>query len=165
MAQRSLSGLFANCGVADGLWHRPQQADGREVPIAAGTLQRRPPHFQQFQSLHAQQEVAGETATNHLTSHSARGPQPSFLCFQLFAEATCLFCLQIYSMSLRLSALFEEHVSSILADYKAIHGLSDKLTRQGTDRQTRLATDRQTRHTMKRRRRGSESPASSTASR
>lgn len=73
--------------------------------------------------------------------------------------------LQIYSMSLRLSALFEEHVSSILADYKAIHGLTDKLTRQGTDRQTRLATDRQTRHTMKRRRRGSESPASSTASR
>uniref|UniRef100_A0AAQ5Y0C0 PH-interacting protein n=1 Tax=Amphiprion ocellaris TaxID=80972 RepID=A0AAQ5Y0C0_AMPOC len=28
---------------------------------------------------------------------------------------------RIYSMSLRLSALFEEHVSSILADYKAIH--------------------------------------------
>ncbi|XP_075869726.1 PH-interacting protein [Nelusetta ayraudi] len=71
---------------------------------------------------------------------------------------------RIYSMSLRLSALFEEHVSSILADYKAIHGLTDKLTRRGTDRQTRLATDRQTRHTMKRRRRGSESPASSTAS-
>uniref|UniRef100_A0A8C9XL53 Pleckstrin homology domain interacting protein n=1 Tax=Sander lucioperca TaxID=283035 RepID=A0A8C9XL53_SANLU len=45
---------------------------------------------------------------------------------------------RIYSMSLRLSALFEEHVSSILADYK-------------------------TRHAMKRRRR-SESPASSTAS-
>uniref|UniRef100_A0A8C4HWJ3 PH-interacting protein n=1 Tax=Dicentrarchus labrax TaxID=13489 RepID=A0A8C4HWJ3_DICLA len=38
---------------------------------------------------------------------------------------------RIYSMSLRLSALFEEHVSSILADYKAIHGLTDKLTRQG----------------------------------
>uniref|UniRef100_A0A4W6DBP4 Pleckstrin homology domain interacting protein n=1 Tax=Lates calcarifer TaxID=8187 RepID=A0A4W6DBP4_LATCA len=37
---------------------------------------------------------------------------------------------RIYSMSLRLSALFEEHVSSILADYKAIHGLTDKLTRQ-----------------------------------
>ncbi|XP_076016231.1 PH-interacting protein isoform X2 [Genypterus blacodes] len=71
---------------------------------------------------------------------------------------------RIYSMSLRLSALFEEHVSSILADYKAIHGLSHKLTRQGTDRQTRLTTDRQTRHAMKRRRRKSESPASSTAS-
>uniref|UniRef100_A0A671UXP6 PH-interacting protein n=1 Tax=Sparus aurata TaxID=8175 RepID=A0A671UXP6_SPAAU len=47
---------------------------------------------------------------------------------------------RIYSMSLRLSALFEEHVSSILADYK-------------------------TRHAMKRRRRRSESPTSSTASR
>ncbi|XP_032399489.1 PH-interacting protein [Etheostoma spectabile] len=71
---------------------------------------------------------------------------------------------RIYSMSLRLSALFEEHVSSILADYKAIHGLTNKLTRQGTDRQTRHTTDRQTRHAMKRRRRRSESPASSTAS-
>ncbi|TKS75896.1 PH-interacting protein [Collichthys lucidus] len=71
---------------------------------------------------------------------------------------------RIYSMSLRLSALFEEHVSSILDDYKAIHGLTDKLTRQGTDRQTRHTTDRQTRHAMKRRRRRSESPASSTAS-
>uniref|UniRef100_A0A7N6BV08 PH-interacting protein n=1 Tax=Anabas testudineus TaxID=64144 RepID=A0A7N6BV08_ANATE len=71
---------------------------------------------------------------------------------------------RIYSMSLRLSALFEEHISSILADYKAIHGLTDKLTRQGTDRQTRHTTDRQTRHAMKRRRRRSESPTSSTAS-
>uniref|UniRef100_A0A673B6Y2 Pleckstrin homology domain interacting protein n=1 Tax=Sphaeramia orbicularis TaxID=375764 RepID=A0A673B6Y2_9TELE len=61
---------------------------------------------------------------------------------------------RIYSMSLRLSALFEEHVNSILADYKAIH-----------DRQTRHTTDRQTRHAMKRRRRRSESPSSSTASR
>lgn len=70
-------------------------------------------------------------------------------------------------MSLRLSALFEEHVGSILSDYKAIHGLTEKLTRQGTDRQTRhAAADRQTRHAMKRRRRrSSESPASSTASR
>uniref|UniRef100_A0A8C2Z8C9 PH-interacting protein n=1 Tax=Cyclopterus lumpus TaxID=8103 RepID=A0A8C2Z8C9_CYCLU len=72
---------------------------------------------------------------------------------------------RIYSMSLRLSALFEEHVSSILADYKAIHGLTEKLTRRGADRQTRHATDRQTRHAMKRRRRRSESPTSSTASR
>uniref|UniRef100_A0A669DA97 Pleckstrin homology domain interacting protein n=1 Tax=Oreochromis niloticus TaxID=8128 RepID=A0A669DA97_ORENI len=72
---------------------------------------------------------------------------------------------RIYSMSLRLSALFEEHISPILADYKAIHGLTDKLTKQGTDRQTRHTTDRQTRHVMKRRRRRSESPASSTASR
>uniref|UniRef100_A0AAQ5XRC2 Bromo domain-containing protein n=1 Tax=Amphiprion ocellaris TaxID=80972 RepID=A0AAQ5XRC2_AMPOC len=71
---------------------------------------------------------------------------------------------RIYSMSLRLSALFEEHVSSILADYKAIHGLTDKLTRQGSDRQTRHTTDRQTRHAIKRRRRRSDSPASSTAS-
>ncbi|KAJ3605895.1 hypothetical protein NHX12_027938, partial [Muraenolepis orangiensis] len=43
---------------------------------------------------------------------------------------------RIYSMSLRLSALFEEHVSSILDDYKAIHGLTNKLTRQGADRQS-----------------------------
>lgn len=71
---------------------------------------------------------------------------------------------RIYSMSLRLSALFEEHISPILADYKAIHGLTDRLTRQGTDRQTRHTTDRQTRHAMKRRRRRSDSPASSTAS-
>ncbi|KAF7664608.1 hypothetical protein LDENG_00171740 [Lucifuga dentata] len=71
---------------------------------------------------------------------------------------------RIYSMSLRLSALFEEHVSSILADYKAIHGLTAKLTRQSTDRQTRHTTDRQTRHAMKRRRRRSKSPSSSTAS-
>uniref|UniRef100_A0AAQ5XVB5 Bromo domain-containing protein n=1 Tax=Amphiprion ocellaris TaxID=80972 RepID=A0AAQ5XVB5_AMPOC len=70
---------------------------------------------------------------------------------------------RIYSMSLRLSALFEEHVSSILADYKAIHGLTDKLTRQGSDRQTRHTTDRQTRHAIKRRRRRSDSPASSTS--
>lgn len=68
-------------------------------------------------------------------------------------------------MSLRLSALFEEHVGPILADYRAIHGLTDKLSRQSTDRQTRHTTDRQTRHAMKRRRRRSESPASSTASR
>uniref|UniRef100_A0A3P8UKX5 PH-interacting protein n=1 Tax=Cynoglossus semilaevis TaxID=244447 RepID=A0A3P8UKX5_CYNSE len=53
---------------------------------------------------------------------------------------------RIYSMSLRLSALFEEHVSPILADYKAIHGLTDKLTTRGADRQTRLTTDRQTRY-------------------
>ncbi|XP_072296250.1 PH-interacting protein [Eucyclogobius newberryi] len=70
---------------------------------------------------------------------------------------------RIYSMSLRLSALFEEHISPILADYKAIHGLTDRLTRQGSDRQTRHAPDRQTRHAMKRRRRRSDS-ASSTAS-
>ncbi|XP_033846640.1 PH-interacting protein isoform X2 [Periophthalmus magnuspinnatus] len=70
---------------------------------------------------------------------------------------------RIYSMSLRLSALFEEHISPILADYKAIHGLTDRLTRQGSDRQTRHTSDRQTRHAMKRRRRRSDS-ASSTAS-
>uniref|UniRef100_A0A4W4HN02 PH-interacting protein n=1 Tax=Electrophorus electricus TaxID=8005 RepID=A0A4W4HN02_ELEEL len=52
---------------------------------------------------------------------------------------------RIYSMSLRLSALFEEHVSSILADFKAAQSLqSERLTRQ----------------TMKRRRRSS-SPSSS----
>lgn len=78
VVQRFLSGLFANCGLADGLWHRPQQADRRKVPIAAGALQRRPPHFQQFQSLHAQQEVAGETATNQPTHH-APGLQPALL--------------------------------------------------------------------------------------
>ncbi|KAM6954193.1 LOW QUALITY PROTEIN: PH-interacting protein [Aplochiton taeniatus] len=77
---------------------------------------------------------------------------------------------RIYSMSLRLSALFEEHVSSILADYKAIHGLTDRMTRQGTDRQTRPAaaatssSERPTRHAAKRRRTRSDSPTSSTAS-
>uniref|UniRef100_A0A6Q2ZC19 Bromo domain-containing protein n=1 Tax=Esox lucius TaxID=8010 RepID=A0A6Q2ZC19_ESOLU len=85
---------------------------------------------------------------------------------------------RIYSMSLRLSALFEEHVSSILADYKAIHGQTDRQTRhrtdrqtrhrpeRQTDRQTRNGADRQTRHAIKRRkRRRSDSASSSAASR
>uniref|UniRef100_A0A3P8XUH4 PH-interacting protein n=1 Tax=Esox lucius TaxID=8010 RepID=A0A3P8XUH4_ESOLU len=84
---------------------------------------------------------------------------------------------RIYSMSLRLSALFEEHVSSILADYKAIHGQTDRQTRhrtdrqtrhrpeRQTDRQTRNGADRQTRHAIKRRkRRRSDSASSSAAS-
>ncbi|KAG7460831.1 hypothetical protein MATL_G00203080 [Megalops atlanticus] len=55
---------------------------------------------------------------------------------------------RIYSMSLRLSALFEEHVTAILSDYKSAHRFhtANKLTRQR----------------MKRRR--SSSPSSSTAS-
>uniref|UniRef100_A0A674BZ22 Pleckstrin homology domain interacting protein n=1 Tax=Salmo trutta TaxID=8032 RepID=A0A674BZ22_SALTR len=61
---------------------------------------------------------------------------------------------RIYSMSLRLSALFEEHVNSILADYKAIHGQKDRKTRHRADRQTRHVadrqTDRQTRHVVDR---------------
>uniref|UniRef100_A0A3B4EIK5 PH-interacting protein n=1 Tax=Pygocentrus nattereri TaxID=42514 RepID=A0A3B4EIK5_PYGNA len=65
---------------------------------------------------------------------------------------------RIYSMSLRLSALFEEHVSSILADFKAAQSLQkERLTRQ------RLHTERPTRQTMKRRRRSS-SPSSSASS-
>ncbi|XP_076874728.1 PH-interacting protein isoform X2 [Brachyhypopomus gauderio] len=55
---------------------------------------------------------------------------------------------RIYSMSLRLSALFEEHVSSILADFKAAQSLH---------------TERLTRQTIKRRRRSS-SPSSSASS-
>uniref|UniRef100_A0A8C9XP76 Pleckstrin homology domain interacting protein n=1 Tax=Sander lucioperca TaxID=283035 RepID=A0A8C9XP76_SANLU len=39
---------------------------------------------------------------------------------------------RIYSMSLRLSALFEEHVSSILADYKAIHERKRRVSSRGT---------------------------------
>ncbi|XP_061669062.1 PH-interacting protein isoform X2 [Syngnathoides biaculeatus] len=71
---------------------------------------------------------------------------------------------RIYSMSLRLSALFEEHMSSILADYQAIHGLTEKLTRRTAERQSRHATpdQRPTRHVKRRRR--SESPPSSLAS-
>lgn len=63
--------------------------------------------------------------------------------------------LQIYSMSLRLSALFEEHIGSIVDDFKAAQ------SRQ-TERQTRqrLHRERPTRQTMKRRRRSS-SPSSS----
>uniref|UniRef100_A0A8C7D9Y7 Pleckstrin homology domain interacting protein n=1 Tax=Oncorhynchus kisutch TaxID=8019 RepID=A0A8C7D9Y7_ONCKI len=61
---------------------------------------------------------------------------------------------RIYSMSLRLSALFEEHVNSILADYKATHGQTDRKTRHRADRQTRHVvdrqTDRQTRHVVER---------------
>uniref|UniRef100_A0A3Q2YYW6 Pleckstrin homology domain interacting protein n=1 Tax=Hippocampus comes TaxID=109280 RepID=A0A3Q2YYW6_HIPCM len=73
---------------------------------------------------------------------------------------------RIYSMSLRLSALFEEHISSILADYQAIHGLTDKLTRRTAERHAQHSTpdQRPTRHNVKRRRR-SESPPSSAASR
>ncbi|XP_051909419.1 PH-interacting protein [Hippocampus zosterae] len=72
---------------------------------------------------------------------------------------------RIYSMSLRLSALFEEHMSSILADYQAIHGLTDKLTRRTAERHAQHSTpdQRPTRHNVKRRRR-SESPPSSAAS-
>lgn len=70
-------------------------------------------------------------------------------------DCPCVRCLQIYSMSLRLSALFEEHVSSIVDDFKAAQ------SRQ-TERQTRqrLHKERTTRQTMKRRRRSS-SPSSS----
>ncbi|XP_066556404.1 PH-interacting protein isoform X2 [Amia ocellicauda] len=43
---------------------------------------------------------------------------------------------RIYSMSLRLSALFEEHVSAILSDYKSAHRFhsANKLTRQRNKR-------------------------------
>lgn len=72
----------------------------------------------------------------------------------LFLFASVLFCMQIYSMSLRLSALFEEHISSILTDFKAAQSLhSERFTRQ------RLHTERLTRQSVKRRR--SSSPSSS----
>ncbi|XP_066526500.1 PH-interacting protein isoform X2 [Hoplias malabaricus] len=65
---------------------------------------------------------------------------------------------RIYSMSLRLSALFEEHVSSILADFKAAQSLQkERLTRQ------RLHTERSTRQTMKRRRRSSSHSSSASS--
>uniref|UniRef100_A0A8C1J7S4 PH-interacting protein n=1 Tax=Cyprinus carpio TaxID=7962 RepID=A0A8C1J7S4_CYPCA len=61
---------------------------------------------------------------------------------------------RIYSMSLRLSALFEEHISSILTDFKAAQSLhSERFTRQ------RLHTERLTRQSVKRTR--SSSPSSS----
>ncbi|TRY87016.1 hypothetical protein DNTS_009121, partial [Danionella cerebrum] len=64
---------------------------------------------------------------------------------------------RIYSMSLRLSALFEEHMSSILTSFKAAQSLhSERLTRQ------RLHTERLTRQSVKRRR--SSSPSSSASS-
>ncbi|KTF76156.1 hypothetical protein cypCar_00038252, partial [Cyprinus carpio] len=63
----------------------------------------------------------------------------------------------IYSMSLRLSALFEEHISSILTDFKAAQSLhSERFTRQ------RLHTERLTRQSVKRRK--SSSPSSSASS-
>lgn len=72
----------------------------------------------------------------------------------LFLFACVVFCMQIYSMSLRLSALFEEHISSILTDFKAAQSLhSERFTRQ------RLHTERLTRQSVKRRR--SSSPSSS----
>uniref|UniRef100_A0A8C2ARN5 Pleckstrin homology domain interacting protein n=1 Tax=Cyprinus carpio TaxID=7962 RepID=A0A8C2ARN5_CYPCA len=61
---------------------------------------------------------------------------------------------RIYSMSLRLSALFEEHISSILTHFKAAQSLhSERFTRQ------RLHTERLTRQSVKRTR--SSSPSSS----
>uniref|UniRef100_A0AAY4C4D3 Bromo domain-containing protein n=1 Tax=Denticeps clupeoides TaxID=299321 RepID=A0AAY4C4D3_9TELE len=68
---------------------------------------------------------------------------------------------RIYSMSLRLSALFEEHVNTIVTDFKSVQHLkSDSLTHR------RLHSERLTRQAMKRRRRRrSSSPASSNASR
>uniref|UniRef100_A0A671LD86 PH-interacting protein-like n=1 Tax=Sinocyclocheilus anshuiensis TaxID=1608454 RepID=A0A671LD86_9TELE len=61
---------------------------------------------------------------------------------------------RIYSMSLRLSALFEEHISSILTHFKAAQSLhSERFTRQ------RQHTERLTRQSVKRRR--SSSPSSS----
>ncbi|XP_028825190.1 PH-interacting protein isoform X3 [Denticeps clupeoides] len=67
---------------------------------------------------------------------------------------------RIYSMSLRLSALFEEHVNTIVTDFKSVQHLkSDSLTHR------RLHSERLTRQAMKRRRRRrSSSPASSNAS-
>uniref|UniRef100_A0AAY4C4D8 Bromo domain-containing protein n=1 Tax=Denticeps clupeoides TaxID=299321 RepID=A0AAY4C4D8_9TELE len=64
---------------------------------------------------------------------------------------------RIYSMSLRLSALFEEHVNTIVTDFKSVQHLkSDSLTHR------RLHSERLTRQAMKRRRRRrSSSPASS----
>uniref|UniRef100_A0A8C2B1Z6 PH-interacting protein n=1 Tax=Cyprinus carpio TaxID=7962 RepID=A0A8C2B1Z6_CYPCA len=59
---------------------------------------------------------------------------------------------RIYSMSLRLSALFEEHISSILTDFKAAQSLhSERFTRQ------RLHTERLTRQSVKRRKSSSPS--------
>ncbi|XP_056588592.1 PH-interacting protein isoform X1 [Triplophysa dalaica] len=64
---------------------------------------------------------------------------------------------RIYSMSLRLSALFEEHIGSILTVFKAAQSLQSKrFTRQ------RLHTKRLTRQSVKRRR--SSSPSSSASS-
>uniref|UniRef100_A0A4W5LJB2 Bromo domain-containing protein n=1 Tax=Hucho hucho TaxID=62062 RepID=A0A4W5LJB2_9TELE len=77
---------------------------------------------------------------------------------------------RIYSMSLRLSALFEEHASSILADYKAVHGQTDRKTQHGPDRQTRRGAERQARHSADRQtdrqtRRGAERQARHSADR
>uniref|UniRef100_A0A8C2EN67 PH-interacting protein n=1 Tax=Cyprinus carpio TaxID=7962 RepID=A0A8C2EN67_CYPCA len=64
---------------------------------------------------------------------------------------------RIYSMSLRLSSLFEEHISSILTHFKAAQSLhSERFTRQ------RLHTERLTRQSVKRTR--SSSPSSSASS-
>uniref|UniRef100_A0A672N851 PH-interacting protein n=1 Tax=Sinocyclocheilus grahami TaxID=75366 RepID=A0A672N851_SINGR len=64
---------------------------------------------------------------------------------------------RIYSMSLRLSALFEEHISLILTHFKAAQSLhSERFPRQ------RQHTERLTRQSVKRRR--SSSPSSSASS-
>lgn len=70
---------------------------------------------------------------------------------------TCVFlCVQIYSMNLRLSALFEEHISSILTDFKAAQSLhSERFTRQ------RHQTKRLTRQSVKRRKSSSLSSSAS----
>ena len=62
---------------------------------------------------------------------------PSFQCF-LFPMLTIhykitllhlLFCLQIYSMTLRLSAFFEERIRKILSEYKTAVKSSERLRR------------------------------------
>lgn len=72
----------------------------------------------------------------------------------VYFNTWAFLCMQIYSMSLRLSALFEEHISSILTHFKAAQSLhSERFTRQ------RLHTERLTRQSVKRRK--SSSPSSS----
>lgn len=104
VVQRCLSGLFANRGLANGLWHRPQQADRRKVPITNGALQRRPPHFQQFQSLHAQQEVAGEMAANQLVTHRPAAV-PAFSFFNSMQCVLFIFFADLQHESEALGAL------------------------------------------------------------
>ncbi|XP_029107310.1 PH-interacting protein isoform X1 [Scleropages formosus] len=73
---------------------------------------------------------------------------------------------RIYSMSLRLSALFEEHVSAILSDYRSAHRFhsANKLTRQRMKRHRSTSPSSSTASSPERKRRSSRVIQSSASS-
>ncbi|XP_048841847.1 PH-interacting protein [Brienomyrus brachyistius] len=73
---------------------------------------------------------------------------------------------RIYSMSLRLSALFEEHVSSIISDYRSAHRFhsANKLTRQRLKRRRSSSLSSSAASSPDRKRRAARAPQSTAPS-